>query len=162
MTPSAPFSAEALIARQSARVFRLCLSYVKNRHDAEDLMQEVFERYLRKQPVFMSEEHEKAWFLRVAANASKSFLKSARVRHQSDGELGEIAFEDGDHALRLSVRAAVDSLSEPQRACIHLFYYERQSIEAIARILAARESTVKSHLRRARLALAQKLEGINQ
>ena len=153
---------EETIARQSTRVYRLCLSYVKNRQDAEDLMQEVFERYLRKPPVFHSEEHEKAWFLRVGANAAKSYLRSARLRHHSDSELPEIAVPEEDHALKLTVLDAVNSLSTEKRACVYLFYYEERSIEQIAKTLGMQSSTVKSHLHRARLALAQKLEGIER
>lgn len=53
---------EDLITKYSATVFRCAYSYVNNRSDAEDIMQEVFLKYLVKKPVFNDETHEKAWF----------------------------------------------------------------------------------------------------
>ena len=38
---------------------------LQNRHDADDIFQEVFLRYVRRGPVFASYEHGKAWFLRA-------------------------------------------------------------------------------------------------
>lgn len=51
---------EALVRKYEKSVYRLAYSYMKNRHDTDDIYQEVFLRYFRKKPEFESEEHEKA------------------------------------------------------------------------------------------------------
>ena len=56
-------------------VFRLAYSYLKNRADAEDVMQEVFLRLMKAGPVFESEEHAKAWLLRVASNCASDLFR---------------------------------------------------------------------------------------
>ena len=60
-----------IIERNSNAVYRLAFAQMKNRADADDVYQEVFYRYIKKQPVFENEEHEKAWFIRVTVNCSK-------------------------------------------------------------------------------------------
>ena len=67
---------EAVIRRYSNMVYRLAFARTGNVSDAEDLYQEVFLRYLTKAPAFASEEHRKAWLLRVAVNCANRFHTS--------------------------------------------------------------------------------------
>lgn len=57
-------------------VRRLCMIHLKSYHDSEDIFQNVFLKYVLSSVKFESEEHEKAWFIRVTINACKDFLKS--------------------------------------------------------------------------------------
>lgn len=57
-------------------VRRVCMVHLKNHSDAEDIFQTVFLKYALSSAVFHSDEHEKAWFLRVTLNACKDLLKS--------------------------------------------------------------------------------------
>lgn len=57
-------------------VRRLCMIHLKNHADTEDIFQNVFLKYVLSSIVFESEEHEKAWFIRVTVNACKDLLKS--------------------------------------------------------------------------------------
>ena len=66
-----------IIQRNSDMVYRLAFSMVKTTQDAEDIHQEVFIKFLRKNPCFESLEHEKAWFIRVTANLCKNLWKTA-------------------------------------------------------------------------------------
>ena len=50
--------------------------YLKNYADTEDIFQTVFLKYVLSSVLFESEEHEKAWFIRVTINACKDLLKS--------------------------------------------------------------------------------------
>ena len=61
-------------------LYRVAYHALKNRADAEDVMQEVFVRLLRARPEFRDEEHAKAWLLRVTINRCKSFFRSAWQR----------------------------------------------------------------------------------
>jgi len=149
-----------LIEKYAAAVYRLGLSYLGNREDAEDIMQEVFLRYIRKPRAFASEEHEKAWFIRVAINCCKSFMNSAWKRKIVPfEELGNQPAPEKTVSSYSSVYEAVKALPPKQRMCIHLYYYEELSISEISKLTGIRESTVKSHLFRARAALEQMLKG---
>ena len=117
--------------------------------DAEDVVQDVFEKLLNYSGRFESEEHLKAWLLRVAINRCHDLTRAA---HQKDTELDENlpapdAFEDG------SVLDAVRSLPENYRNAIYLHYYEGYTAAEVGRMLGAPTSTVLSWLRRARAQL---------
>ena len=154
---------EALVDKYSGTVFRLAYAYTSRREDAEDIMQEVFLRLVRSAPDFESEEHEKAWLLRVTANCAKTSLTSAWKRRVSlPGEdAAEAAEESAEERIvaRESVLEEVLKLKPKQRLAIHLFFYEEKSIKEIAGLTGWNESTVKSHLFRAKGALSSALKG---
>ena len=64
--------AEETVRRYSDMVYRLAFARTGNTADAEDVYQEVFLRYLRSDPQFTSEEHRKAWLLRVTGGGGRS------------------------------------------------------------------------------------------
>ena len=143
---------EEVIKRNSETVYRLAYSLVKSQSDADDIYQEVFLRYVRKAPVFDSEEHEKAWFMRVTINCCKNFWKSPWIQRRSVLEKDvlekEAACESKDENQRLI--DIVKQLPEKYRVVIHLFYYEELSIKEIAKITKSKASTVRTRLTRAR------------
>ena len=68
--------ARELFNRYADRIYRIAMSYGNSVHFAEDIVQEVFLRYLKKEPRFENHEHEKAWFIR----GSQLLQKHAVVR----------------------------------------------------------------------------------
>ena len=98
---------------------------------------------------FDSEEHRKAWFIRVTINCAKDLLSE---RH-SEGELNEELAGDVGHASQedlLTLRQAIDALPQQQKELITLYYLNDLSIKEIAEILNKNENTVKVTLSRAR------------
>ena len=59
------------IEQYSDMILRLCMVYVKNTADAEDVFQTVFLKYALHPKPFENPEHEKAWLIRVTVNACK-------------------------------------------------------------------------------------------
>ena len=151
----------AVIARNQATVYRLALSQMKNRHDADDVFQEVFYRYLRKKPVFVSAEHEKHWFIRVTLNCARSTLSSFWFRNTGalpedlPGDFDDRRVDPGD------LKAALEKLDKRYRAVLHLYYYEDMPAKEIAAALSLKESNVRMLLTRARRALKEILEKEN-
>ena len=68
--------AEELVGRYADPILRLSYAYLKNTHDAQDVCQTVFVKLLTEPRDFESPEHEKAYVLRMAANACKDLLRS--------------------------------------------------------------------------------------
>lgn len=157
--PAVPLSLEELYAAYSATVYRLALQRTKNKADAEDVLQDVFFRCLRRSPQFESREHQKAWLLRATLNSSKSLLSSAFNRHRADDSPLELLPADSP-AEEYGVYEAVLQLPTKQRLAVHLHYYEGYGVEQIAKIMDCPVSTVKSHLFRARAALKVSLKGV--
>ena len=70
------WEANRAIDRYADLVRRVCMIHLKNHADTEDIFQTVFLKYVTSTTEFESEEHEKAWFIRVTINACKDLLRS--------------------------------------------------------------------------------------
>lgn len=144
-----------MISRYSNMVYRLALSRTKNIHDAEDIFQEVFFRLINKKPEFLSEEHKKAWLIRVTINCSSKLVTSSWFKRTVPLE-ENLKFDTKEKS---DVYYAVLELPLKYRTVIHLFYYEDLSITQISDVLSVKSSTIKSQLLRARQMLKIKLKG---
>lgn len=143
-----------VIEKHTDTIIRICFSYMKNINDAEDLTQEVFVKLMEKGPLFESDEHEKAWIIRVAINLCKNRLKTAWFRKTVSLDEVNFNFTSKEN----EVLSAVHKLPEKYRVVILLYYFEGYSISEIASILGERESTIGSKLFRARKLLKASLK----
>ncbi|MGI6028374.1 MAG: RNA polymerase sigma factor [Candidatus Heteroscillospira sp.] len=139
--------AERLLANHGNAVLRMAYSYLHNMEDAEEILQDTLVQFLKAAPTLETCEHEKAWFLHVAANLCRNRLKYNTIR-QTD-ELADDLEAEGRSEL-LFVWDAVKSLPEKYREVVHLYYYEGYQTAEIARMLEMKESTVRSNLARGR------------
>lgn len=130
----------------------------KNYADTEDIFQTVFLKYALSSVIFESEEHEKAWFLRVTINACKDLLKSFfRNRTVPLDELIEQPAEmPPDYR---EVLEAVLALPSKYKDAVYLHYYEGYTAPEIIRILGKNVNTVYTLLNRSRQLLREKLGG---
>ena len=146
------------VDRYADMVRRLCMIHLKNEADTEDIFQTVFLKYLLSPVVFESEEHEKAWLIRVTINACKDLLKSFfRSRTTSLDDLLERPAElPPDHR---EVLEAVLSLPRKYREVIYLHYYEDYTAPQISRILGKKVNTIYTLLTRSKQMLREKLGG---
>ena len=118
-------------------------------------MQDTFLQYFSTKPTFESGQHEKAWLLRVAVNASKNRLGSAWFRRTEAIDESCPCPEDEDLSF---VWDAVRELPPSYREPIHQFYHEGCSTRQIAQILQRSEATVRSDLHRGRQLLREILK----
>ncbi len=146
------------IEAYSDTVRRICMLHLKSYSDTEDIFQTVFLKYLTYRGDFQSDEHEKAWFIRVTVNACKDYLKSFfRSRTISLEELKDVSSEVTEsHGEVLS---AVLSLPQKYKDVVYLRYYEGYTAVEIGRILKKNENTVYTLLSRAKKILKEKLAG---
>ena len=147
-----------VIEQYSNMVRRLCMIHLKNYADTEDIFQTVFLKYALSSVIFESEEHEKAWFLRVTINACKDLLKSFfRNRTVPLDELIEQPAEmPPDYR---EVLEAVLALPSKYKDAVYLHYYEGYTAPEISRILGKNVNTVYTLLNRSRQLLREKLVG---
>lgn len=147
--------AERAVDKYADTVKRLCMIYLKNHADTEDVFQDVFLKYVLCPVVFKDPEHEKAWIIRVTVNECKDVLKSAfRRRSVSLEDVRELAAEETSHN---DVIDAVRSLPQKYKDVVYLHYYEGYTAAEIGKMLRRRENTVYTHLARAREALRERL-----
>jgi len=149
--------AEYLAATYADAILRLSYTYLKNTHDAQDICQTVFVKLLAEPREFESREHERAYILRMAANACKDLLKSP-WRRRTCG-LEACAEVPAPEASDGSLLAAVNALPPHYRAVIYLYYYEGYQAAEIGDILGVPTATVHTRLARGRAKLKELLGG---
>ena len=152
------WEANRAIDRYADLVRRVCMIHLKNHADTEDIFQTVFLKYVTGTTEFESEEHEKAWFIRVTINACKDLLRSFfRSRTVSLDDLLEQPDQvPEDHR---QVLEAVLALPDKYRDVVYLHYYEGYTAPEIGTILHKNPNTVYTLLTRARDELRKMLGG---
>lgn len=148
--------AEYVVKLYSNMIYGIALSHLCKKEDAEDIMQEVFLTYFRKNKVFNDENHRKAWLIRVTLICCKR-MHAINKKHQYvliDDIDVSVQFEYEDDK---NVYQAVLSLPDNLKSVIYLYYFEELSAKEIGNILKIRESTVFMRLSRGRALLKERL-----
>jgi len=147
------------IGQYADMVRRICMVHLKNYHDTEDIFQTVFLKYVLSSDTFQSQEHEKAWFIRVTINACRDLLRSFFRRNTvSMEEIEEMAGSFGTEEDS-EVRQAVLRLPEKYRDAVYLHYFEGYSAAETGKLLGKKENTIYTLLSRARDILGRELGG---
>lgn len=145
---------ENVIKAYSNMVYRLAFSQTRNKTNADDIYQEVFFRYIRKKPHFETEEHRKAWFIRVTINCCKTMWASSWIKKVVPLD-ENIVFETKEET---NLHYELLKLPTKYRTVIHLFYYEDLGIEEISKTLNKKPSTIRTQLTRGRYKLKEILK----
>lgn len=145
-------------------VYRLAMARVRNPHDAQDIVQQVFLKLVCNIEKLESEEHVKAWLITVTVNEGKSLFSTAWRRHtaslEENAEAQDLSAPSQEIEETNDILKAVNCLPEKYRVVIHLFYYHDLSTEEIAKILGRSNHTVRSQLSRAREKMRKDLKGV--
>lgn len=154
---------EEVVRYYSPMVYRIALTRTQSTGDAEDIFQEVFLRLVANEKPFESEEHRKAWIIKVTINCCNSHFVAPwhkNVTSMDDVMLSQIAgtTEDEYNHGESDVYAQILKLPKDMKEVILLFYYEDMSIREISQILQTSEANIKKRLSRARQKLKLELE----
>lgn len=133
---------QELVERYQNSLYAVAFNVCKNQQDAEDAE---------------SEQHIRAWLIRVAINKAKNMNLSFWRKNKTSLEdyMETLVFEtpESKHLFE-----TVMGLPEKYRIVIHLFYYEDYSVREIGEILKISESNVKVRLSRGRMLLRETLK----
>ncbi|MBE6933067.1 MAG: sigma-70 family RNA polymerase sigma factor [Ruminococcaceae bacterium] len=143
--------------RHCQTVWNICYPYFMNPADTEDAVQETFLRLIRSGKAFRDEEHEKAWLIVTAKNVCRDEMKRAR---RKDVPLEEASALRSPETPEDETLLAIRELPEKQRLVIYLYYYEGYGTVKISQMLQRPQASVRSDLRRGRMALKKRLGGI--
>ena len=166
-TAALPLTPERLVESYADTILRVSYTYLHNCADAEDICQEVLLKALAQEQPFRSEDHERAWVIRVAINLCKDQLRRAASRQQvaledvPEPAAQPAQTEDEAHAAQSRVLDAVMALPQDMRIAIylHYYYYEGYPIRAISAITGASKAAIAKRLSRARAQLRETLKG---
>ena len=149
-----PMDFEQCVQTYEATLFRIALAMTGNHLEAEDIIQEVFIKMLKKTPQFESATHEKAWLIRVTINQGNSLLRALK-RKKTEPLLDIYPAKTPEQYELIS---ELMKLPKQYRTVMHLFYYEGYSTKEIAELTNINEATIRSQLSRARQQLKNLLE----
>jgi RNA polymerase sigma-70 factor (ECF subfamily) len=174
-----PSAFEEIVRRYGDKVFNLVYRMLGNRHEAEDITQEVFITVFKTVDTFRGEAKFTTWLLRIAANQSKNRIKYLSRRPTDSGDVeesgGPVAGAatpgpithgqiDGPDILMEAaeleslMQKAIASLDEEHRLLVILRDVEELSYQEIGEITGLPEGTIKSRLHRARMAIKEELD----
>ncbi|MEY4658576.1 MAG: hypothetical protein RJB36_342 [Bacteroidota bacterium] len=155
---------DELYQRYSHLVFGVCLKYVKQIENAEDITLTLFTSLTQKL-LQHQVQHFKSWIYVSARNSSLMFLRANKKSEelmQDDHLFDESEFllaekQQKDELLD-NLSAVFDELKKEQKLCIQLFYLEKKSYEEVAQLTHYTLKEVKSHLQNGRRNLKILLE----
>lgn len=136
-------------------IFRLCFTYLKNKIDTEDAVQEVFIKLLNHKGTFESEAHTKAWLVVTASNHCKDFLRHWWRKRKDIDAYADVIGNDGivvDEMMELIMK-----LPDKNKTVIYLYYYEGYNSRQIANMLHKPDSTIRGYLSTAKKMLKDEL-----
>jgi len=150
---------ERLVELYEVKVFRMAVMFLRDAHRAEDVAQDIFLKLWQALPAYDGRAAPSTWLYTIARNTCLTALRSEALLKTSplDSILEPVAAgtSGGSNALNsIALERCLERLPQIQREVITLFYLQEKSVEEVARMLDLPEGTVKSHLHRARLALA--------
>ena len=144
-----------LVGKYSSLIFRISYCILCNTDDAEDAVQETFLRYITKAPEFNSEEHRKAWLIKVSANISKNMLMFRLKRETVNiDNVENIGISENDY----ETFELIMSLPAKHKIVMTLYYVEGYKSKEIAEIIGISEETVRKRLQKGRELLRKEFE----
>lgn len=162
---------EQLMQEYGTKVMHLAYYYLKDRHLAEDVAQEVFIKAYRNWDSFRGESSAYTWLYKITVNLCRDKARSAWWRRllpsddprSANDELELSTADDGPEAAAIlqddrdRLMEHVMHLPEAYREAIVLYYYQDLSTVEIAEVTGQNENTIKTRLFRARAMLKEML-----
>jgi RNA polymerase sigma factor (sigma-70 family) len=152
----------------SAKLFGVCLRILKDRSEAEDVLQEVYVTVWRKAAVFdASRASPMTWLIAIARNRSIDRLRASRQTRTMDpieaaSEIADTAggadrvIEGAQDYARL--HGCLDGLASHERAALRGAFFDGNTYEDLASRMKVPLGTMKSWIRRAMIKLKACLE----
>lgn len=149
------FDSKNLLDEYGDMIFRIAIGYLKVKEDAEDIVQEVFIKYIeyiKSNKDFEDEEHEKCWLIRVTINLCCNHLKRVKIYNNIiDRNVYSYKFSESERSLLDSL----EKLGDKYKTVFELFYLRDLKISEISKTLKISEANVKTRLKRARDKIAK-------
>ena len=154
-----PSCIKDLISNYGNMLYRICLCILCDKEDAEDAVQDTLLKFLTKAPRFESEEHKKAWLIRVATNVSKNMYMLRIKRRTVDiNELEYIGEAEEDRG----VFEAIMNLPVKFKIVMILHYIEGYPTKDIATMIKISDDAVRKRLQKGRELLKLEIERGNR
>lgn len=138
--------------------YRMAFSYIKNKEDALDIVQDSIEKAIRYIDKNGYPEHLNSWFYRVLINTAIDYTRKRQKVTTVEPEFLENFMESEDHYRHFDLEEAIEHLPQSIRTIIVLRYFQDFKLSDIAQIVGENVNTVKTRLYRGLKLLRLELE----
>lgn len=171
---------EELFECTSKKGYYVALKYLKNKEDAQDILQDAYVSALSKLDSLKNPEKFDKWLYQIIANKAKNYLvknKPLLFEQLEKDDEDAISFEEtiqddtlefqpkencDYQELKQALKVLIDELPDDQRMCLLMYYFEELSINEIAESLELNTNTIKSRLNYARKKIKEKVEELQK
>jgi len=142
------------------KVYKLCLFYLGNNEEAEDIVQEIFVKVLKKKSTFKEQSGVYTWIYRIAVNTILNHIKRKKIlqfisfeniiNKETDpvstapNPAVKLEQEEQKNIEMKKLTKSIDRLSDREKSAFYLFYYENLKQKKIAEIMQTSLSAVES------------------
>ena len=149
-----------LIEEYGNRLLRTCYLLLKDREEAEDVVQETFIKVFKKIDTFKEKSGLYTWIYAIALNLSRDRMRMKQDMLELKDEW--IGNDDVESQVEINIdkellRKEIFEMNSLYREVLVLFYFEALSIKEISNLLNEKEGTIKSRLSRGRNLLKESL-----
>ena len=150
------------ILEDQNRFYRLAYSYVQNKDDALDIVQNAICRALERYETLRDAGAVRAWFYRILVNESLAMLRKRKeVPLPDDGTGAEIPYHEKGYDIQDDLYEQINRLNEEVQTVIKLRFYEELTLQEIAQITETNLNTVKARLYRGLKTLKQNIQEVD-
>lgn len=140
----------AFLMENKERLYRLAFSYVKNRDDALDVVQQSIYKALSARAGLVRPESLRSWVFRIVVTTAYDMLRQKRrLQPVGDEILGLHEPVGEDAPVDFDLERVLDSMDPKYKSVIVLRYFEDLKIEEVAEVLQENVNTVKTRLYKA-------------
>ncbi len=149
------------------KIYKLCLFYLKDKQEAEDLLQDIFLKAYKNASMFKEEAGVYTWLYRLAVNTILNYLRRKKIvqflSFSQVSEYGDKWMKNGrpDPALHMEqdedlsnqlaqLNQAIERLSGREKTAFYLFFYDKLKQKEIAAIMKTSVSAVESLVHKAK------------
>lgn len=158
-----PLALRELVERFQAEIYGICVRLLADRHEAEDVAQEVFIRVFRSLGSWDRQRPLRPWIVGIAVNRCRTYLAKRARRpkvcenlHQREAKKNH---QSGLDELHREIALSLAELREEYREVFVLFHEQGLPYELIAEAMERPVGTIKTWLHRARLEVLERLRG---
>ena len=138
----------AYIVENQNKFYRLAYSYVRNREDALDVVQNMVCKALENYGGIRNEGAVSTWFYRILVNESLLFIKERKRMTLGETDQEEAHYEEKGFEIQDDLYDSINRLDGDTQTIIKLRFFEELSLKEIAQITEMNLNTVKARLYR--------------
>jgi RNA polymerase sigma-70 factor (ECF subfamily) len=151
---------DQIVDEYYGKVYKLCLFYLENKEEAEDIAQEIFFKVLKKKSTFKEQSGVYTWIYRIAVNTILNHIKRKKILQfisfenimNKDSEpvsrapnpAVKLEQEELKYIEMKKLAKSIHRLSDREKTAFYLFHYENLKQKKIAEIMQTSVSAVES------------------